>query len=84
VEAANGQSTIEEKLEERLDQDKSPGAMDKTSNETSRASKEARKGGGREKRKKDRRRFHYLWPASSATSKSREGVFISVRLLTWT
>jgi len=62
VEAANGQSTIEEKLEERLDQDKSPGAMDKTSNETSRASKEARKGGGREKRKKDMRRFHYLWP----------------------
>jgi hypothetical protein len=43
VEAANGQSTIVEKLEERLNQDKSPGAMDKTSNETSRASKDSKR-----------------------------------------
>jgi hypothetical protein len=43
---------VEEKPEKMLNQDKSPGTMDRTSKEASRASEDARKGG--------RRRRNYL------------------------
>jgi hypothetical protein len=57
VEDTNRPSAMEEKLEERLKQVKSHGAMDMTSDEAGRASKEARKGGGKRRRgKKGKRR----------------------------
>jgi hypothetical protein len=49
VEAANRRS-MEEKPKERLNWDKSPGAMDMTFKETFLASEEARKGGRRRTR----------------------------------
>jgi len=78
MEATNGPFAVEEYLEERLNQDKLPRAMDRTSEEAGWASEEVRNGGGRrrgEKGKEEEEEEVVDFTTSLATRGSREDVF---------